>query len=173
MNPFTSHPINIAGNIALLDEISQGRAYLGMARGAWLEFIGLNPEKPILALKEAFESISHLLKQSPEPYNGKIFHTKGGDALRWNLFRQKIPMLLGTWGPKMVQACVNYVSEIKIGGTANPEVIPWMRNLISKATSRNSSNPSNVDIVVGAVSVVDFDGEKARKLAKKEVSLYL
>src|SRR5215210_1760289 len=32
VNPFTCHPINIAGNIALLDEAAQGRAYLGLAR---------------------------------------------------------------------------------------------------------------------------------------------
>src|SRR5215210_7338399 len=32
VNPFTCHPINIAGNIALLDEASGGRAYLGLAR---------------------------------------------------------------------------------------------------------------------------------------------
>ena len=40
VNPFTCHPINIAGNIALLDEASQGRAYLGLARGAWLDSLG-------------------------------------------------------------------------------------------------------------------------------------
>src|SRR5215468_3499573 len=32
VNPFTCHPINIAGNIALIDEASQGRSYLGIAR---------------------------------------------------------------------------------------------------------------------------------------------
>ena len=33
VNPFTCHPINMAGNIALIDEAAQGRAYLGIARG--------------------------------------------------------------------------------------------------------------------------------------------
>src|SRR5918911_2149924 len=50
VNPFTCHPINIAGNIALIDEASNGRAYLGLARGAWLEFVGLAPERPVMAL---------------------------------------------------------------------------------------------------------------------------
>src|SRR5215213_901966 len=40
VNPFTCHLINIAGNIALIDEAAQGRAYLGMARGSWLDFVG-------------------------------------------------------------------------------------------------------------------------------------
>ncbi len=40
MNPFTCHPITLAGHVALLDEASRGRAYLGLARGAWLDFLG-------------------------------------------------------------------------------------------------------------------------------------
>lgn len=173
VNPFTSHPINIAGNIALLDEISRGRVYLGLARGSWLDFVGLIPRNPISSLKEAFECITHLLSQSHKPYKGKIYPTIGGDSLRWKLLRKHIPMLLGTWGPKMVHACINYVSEIKIGGTANPGVVHWMRNLITTATENNSENATKVRIVIGAVSVVDYDGEKARELAKKEVALYL
>lgn len=171
VNPFTCHPINIAGNIALLDEISQGRAYLGLARGAWLDFVGINPHNPISSLKEAFECIANLLSQSREPYKGKIYPTAGGDSLRWILLRKHIPMLLGTWGPKMVQACVDYVSEIKIGGTTNPRVVQWMRKLITTATE--TENALKVGIVIGAVSVVDYDGEKARELAKKEIALYL
>ena len=30
VNPFVTHPIDIAGNIALLDELSNGRTYLGL-----------------------------------------------------------------------------------------------------------------------------------------------
>src|SRR5215470_12560903 len=68
LNPFTCHPIDIAGNIALLDEASAGRAYLGLARGAWLDFAGLHPPRPVTALREAFECVRHLLSQSRAPY---------------------------------------------------------------------------------------------------------
>ena len=52
VNPFTCHPITIAGNIALLDEASHGRAYLGLARGGWLDCVGLHPQRPIPALRK-------------------------------------------------------------------------------------------------------------------------
>ena len=32
-NPFTQHPYEIAGGLAVLDTVSSGRAYLGLARG--------------------------------------------------------------------------------------------------------------------------------------------
>jgi len=37
MNPYTTHPMEIAGQIAYVDAVSGGRAYLGLARGAWLD----------------------------------------------------------------------------------------------------------------------------------------
>ena len=55
VNPFTCHPINIAGNIALIDEAAQGRAYLGLARGSWLDFVGLEPQRGVTALREALK----------------------------------------------------------------------------------------------------------------------
>src|SRR5882724_1925861 len=73
VNPFTCHPINIAGNIALIDEASQGRAYLGLARGAWLDFVGIEPQRPVTALREALECVRHLLSRSKEPYHGEVF----------------------------------------------------------------------------------------------------
>lgn len=173
VNPFTCHPINIAGNIALIDEASQGRAYLGLARGAWLDFVGLDPPQPLTALREAFECVRHLLRQSPEPYRGKVFSLAGGDTPRWKILRPHIPMLLGTWGRKTIQACIKLIDEVKIGGTANPDVIPLIRSAIGKAASTVGGNPQAIGLAVGAVTVVDRDGQAARTLARRKAALYL
>ena len=53
LNPFTLHPYEIAGQIAFLDAASAGRAYVGLARGAWLDRLGLEEERPLRALREA------------------------------------------------------------------------------------------------------------------------
>ena len=34
LNPFTLHPYEIAGQVAMLDPVSGGRAFLGIAKGA-------------------------------------------------------------------------------------------------------------------------------------------
>lgn len=173
VNPFTCHPINIAGNIAILDECSQGRAYLGLARGAWLDYVGLQPKHPTQQLKEAMMCIRHLLKQSTDPYPSSYFPLAGGDSLRWKILRSKIPFLIGTWGPKTIQACIHEITEVKLGGTANPDVVPWIKTHIINATSKIGRDSAEVGVVIGAVSVVDQDGDKARALARKEVALYL
>lgn len=163
-NPFTCHPVNLAANIALIDEASGGRAYLGFARGAWLDFVGLRPERPVTALREAMVCVRHLLGRSTDPFTGTVFSLAGGDTLRWEAIRADIPFLLGSWGPRMLHEGLPLVDEVKLGGTANPEVGPWFRE-----------RTGNVDVglVVGAVTVVDDDGARARALARREVALYL
>jgi 5,10-methylenetetrahydromethanopterin reductase len=173
VNPFTCHPINIAGNIALLDQASEGRAYLGIARGAWLEFLGLQPQRPVAALREALECVRHLLARSTEPYAGEMFRLAGGDALRWDIRRPDVPFLLGAWGARAIRACASLVDEIKIGGTVNPQVIPHVRAEIDAAAHAVGHGPHEVGIVVGAVTVVDRDGAAARALARRKAALYL
>ncbi len=172
-NPFTCHPLNLAGNITLIDEASQGRAYLGLVRGGWLGFLGLEPARPVTALREAFECIRHLLSGSKEPYPGEIFPLAGGESLRWPVYRPDIPFLLGTWGSKTIHACLPYITEIKIGGTANPGVIPQVQAAIAEAAQASQRHPAEVGLVVGAVTVVDQDGQAARRLARREAALYV
>lgn len=172
VNPFTCHPVTIAGQIAQIDEASQGRTYLGLARGGWLDFVGLEPERPVRALREAFACIAHLLSGDTAPLAGDVFPLAGGDTLRWPVLRREIPYLLGTWGTQTIAACVDYVDEVKIGGSANPDLIPYYRTVLAEATAQNERQ-RRVEIVLGAVTVVDADGKVARELARREVALYV
>ena len=126
--------------MALLAEAANGRrTYLGMARGAWLDFVGLQPEKPIAALQEAIACVRHLWSQSKEPLVGEHFPLVGGDSLRWSLPQTDVPILLGTWGEKTIHACLSQVQAVKLGGTANPGAVRWLRELVGES----------VEIVVG------------------------
>ena len=77
VNPFTCHPINIAGNMALIDEASNGRAYLGLARGGWLDFVGVHPKQAVKSLREAFTCIQHLLSGSTDALEQDIYPVAG------------------------------------------------------------------------------------------------
>jgi 5,10-methylenetetrahydromethanopterin reductase len=173
VNPFTCHPLNIAGNIALLDEASQGRAYLGLARGAWLDWLGIEPARPIVALREAFACIRHLLTRSPAPYTGEVFRLAGGDSLRWQILRPEVPLLLGTWGVQTIRACAPYIAEVKVGGTANPALIRHIVAVVRDAAVRAGREAHAIQVVAGAVTVVDRNGERARALARRHAAMYL
>jgi len=173
VNPFTCHPVTIAGNAALIDEASGGRAYLGLARGAWLDFLGVQPARPVTALREAFECIRHLLRRSKEPYRGGVFQLGGGDALRWNIARPELPFLLGSWGLRTIRACIREIAEVKVGGSANPALVPRYRAEIDAAAVGAGRQAGDVGLAFGCVSVVDRDGRAARALARRKAAPYL
>ena len=161
-NPYTQHPYEIAGQVAALDLASHGRAYLGLARGSWLADVGLSQPKPLTRLREAAAFIRALL--AGEPYVGEIFRLAPGAQLNYQPERTDVPLLIGTWGARTAALAGEIADEVKIGGTTNPAVVGVMRERIGSP---------DVGIVVGAVTVVDEDGDRARALARTEVAKYM
>ena len=173
LNPFALHPVEIAGQIAALDLASSGRAYLGLARGAWLEKLGIQPARPVRALREAAEIVRLLLARDRGGYRGEIFSVAPGTSLQFNVQRSRVPLLIGTWSPKTSALAGEIADEVKIGGTANPAMVRRMRELIDVGTQRAGRSSDDVGIVVGAVTVVAEDGAAARRLARSAVAMYL
>jgi 5,10-methylenetetrahydromethanopterin reductase len=164
LNPFTVHPVEIAGQIAVLDAASDGRAFLGLARGAWLENLGVDQSEPVTAIREAWEVVSRLLAGDESGFAGERFSLPAGSRLRYERRRPGVPLLVGTWSPKLAAFAGEVAQELKVGGSANPDVVPVMRERIGN---------DDVRIVLGAVTVVDEDGERARAIARREVGMYL
>jgi 5,10-methylenetetrahydromethanopterin reductase len=150
LNPFTLHPYEIAGQIAMLDSVSHGRAFLGLAKGAWLEQLGIDEQRPLAGLKEAVAIIRALLAGDQAGVAGERFTLAPGTVLSYPRTRESVPLLIGTWGPATARWAGTVADEVKIGGTANSDLVPIIREWID--------NPS-VRVVVGSVSVVDEDGE--------------
>jgi 5,10-methylenetetrahydromethanopterin reductase len=64
-------------------------------------------------------------------------------------------------------------SEVKIGGTANPALLAPARKSLAHGEVRAHRPPGETGLVCGAVTVVDDDGARARRLARAEVAMYL
>ena len=163
LNPFTLHPAEIAGQIAALDAVSSGRAYLGLVQGSWLDALGIEPRRPLTAIREAVEVIRRLLAGDESGFEGEQFSLAQGARLRYEPLRADVPLLIGTWGVRVAAYAGEVAAELKIGGTANPDLVPVMRSRIGNDLVR---------IVVGAVTVVDDDAEAARQRAREEAALY-
>jgi 5,10-methylenetetrahydromethanopterin reductase len=163
LNPFTVHPVEIAGQVAALDAVSSGRAYLGLVQGSWLDALGMDPSRPLTALREAVEVIRRLLAGDDSGFEGEQFSLVPGARLRYEPLRAEVPLLIGTWGVRIAAYAGDVAAELKIGGTTNPDLVPVMRARIGN---------DRVRIVVGAVTVVDKDADAARQLAREEAALY-
>jgi 5,10-methylenetetrahydromethanopterin reductase len=164
LNPFSVHPVEIAGQTAILDAATEGRAFLGLARGAWLETLGVDQSDPANAIREAWEVIRRLLEGDDSGYEGKRFSLPPDARLRFAVARRSVPLLVGTWSPRLAAFAGEAAQELKVGGSANPDVLAVVRKWVD--------NP-DVRIVLGAVTVVDDDGDRARTIARREVAMYL
>jgi 5,10-methylenetetrahydromethanopterin reductase len=56
-HPYLSHPVQIAANLAHLDELSGGRAVLGIGRGSMYELVGRENPSTMAGLREAIKII--------------------------------------------------------------------------------------------------------------------
>jgi len=164
LNPFTLHPYEIAGQTAVLDAVSGGRAFLGLAKGAWLDRLGLEEQRPLAALREAAEIVRALLAGDTAGVDGERFTLAPGTVLAYPRERDEVPLLIGTWGRETARWAGTVADELKIGGSANPDLLPVFRGWID--------NP-NVQLVIGCVTVVDTDGAWARAHAEAMVQPYL
>jgi 5,10-methylenetetrahydromethanopterin reductase len=176
LNPYTQHPYEIAGGLAALDAASGGRAYLGLARGTWLEAIGIDQRRPLAHLRDTAAIVRALLSGDDRGYSGAAYRLAAGIRLhgrRPDPEGRLPPLLVGTWGPRGAALAGEIADAIKVGGSANPAIVPLIRDRVRVGGQTARRPLDQVRVVVGAVTVVDRDGAAARRRARTEVAKYL
>ncbi len=164
LNASTLHPVEIAGQVAALDLASDGRAFLGLAVGAWLDEVGIAPRRPVQTVAETWEVVSRLLAGDRSGFEGELFRLEPGRSLAYRPRRASVPLLVGTWSPRLTAFARERADELKLGGSANPALARLTRERLGGA---------DLGLVAGAVTVVDPDGRRARAYARARVAPYL
>jgi 5,10-methylenetetrahydromethanopterin reductase len=172
--PSRIHPIDIAAQTALLADVARDGVYIGVARGAWLEDHGIEEkQQPIQAIREAVDVIRYMLSGEDGGYQGRVYQIAPHVRAPYPLPEQSIPILIGTWGRKLCAIAGEIADEVKVGGSANPDIVPVIRSYIAAGEQAAGREVGSVGAVMGAVSVIDEDREAARQAARRSVALYL
>ena len=172
-NPYSMHPYEIAGQVAALDLASAGRAYCGLARGTWLGDVGVDQPRPLSRLREAAQYVRLLLAQDTGGFEGREFQMAPGTSFCFTLQRPRVPLLIGSWGPKGLALAGEIADEVKLGGSANPDVVAVARERLAVGEAAAGRPAGSTRVCLGAVTVVAEDGEAARAEARTEVAMYL
>jgi 5,10-methylenetetrahydromethanopterin reductase len=165
LNPYTVHPVELAGQVAALDLASGGRAFLGLAAGAWLDEAGVGQPRPRQTIAEAWEIVARLLAGDRSGFAGRVFSLAPGAQLAYRPHRTRVPLLVGTWSPQLTAFASEHADELKLGGSANPALVRLTRERLGPA--------ARTGVVAGAVTVVDTDGARARAWARRQVAPYV
>jgi 5,10-methylenetetrahydromethanopterin reductase len=174
VSPSRMQPIDIAADTALLASLASVGAYLGVARGAWLEDHGVTDVKrPIQAIRETIQIVRKLLSGEAGGYEGEIYKIAPHVRVSYLLPEKPVPIMIGSWGKKLCALAGELADEVKVGGSANPDVVAVMQSYIAEGEQIAGRKPGSVSVVLGAVTVVDEDRAAARQAAREAAVLYL
>lgn len=170
-NPYTRHPALTAAAIATVDELSGGRATLGLGAGAGLDAFGIDRASPARALREAVEIVRELtagrrVERGPEA----MFPVTA--SLDFAPPRQ-VPVYLAARGPRILRLAGEVADGVVIGGLARPAGIRYARDQVDAGLAAAGRPPGAVDVVSWLYICADDDPERARLAVAKIVLVSL
>lgn len=163
-NPYTRNVAVTASAIATLDELSGGRAVLGIGPGdkATFDTLGIEWVKPVTTLKESVEVIRKLLAGERVSFDGKIVKLAGA-ALAVKP-HSNVPVYIGAQGPKMLETA-GAIGDGVLINASNPKDFEAAIPLIKKGAESAGKKIEDIDVAAYACMSVDKKSEKAKQAA--------
>ncbi|MFQ6129973.1 MAG: 5,10-methylenetetrahydromethanopterin reductase [Candidatus Hadarchaeaceae archaeon] len=163
-NPYLIHPAVVASAIASIDEISNGRAILGISAGdrTILGSLGVKLERPLGTVSESIQIIRKLLTGDRINFEGKIFRLKG---VKLN-FKPKhgIPIYMGAQGPGMLRLA-GKISDGVLVNASHPLDLNYAISQIRRGSDEAGRDLREIDFAAYTSFSVASSDEEARKAA--------
>lgn len=167
-HPYLRHPADTAACIAALDELSGGRAILGLGAGSMLDAIEVRLERPLVAVRETAELVQRLLARDRTPYDGDLFRAREDAQFFWEPVRPRVPTFVGAYAPRMVAEAPRWIDELRPPGMWAPE---FFRDVQRRAREAAGDDGFRVGCDVW-ISIGD-DRDEARALGRRILAQFL
>jgi 5,10-methylenetetrahydromethanopterin reductase len=172
MNTFTDTPAAIASFMCTLNEISEGRAVLGIGPGdlSTLPKLAIDAAKPVARLKEGVQQIKALCagEEVKKTGNMEFFDYDGAKLTGVTLPAKKkqIPTYIGAQGPKML-ALAGEIGDGALINASNPKDFAIAIPLIKEACDAiDEKKFKKFDVGAYTAMSIDQSEKKARNAAK-------
>jgi F420-dependent oxidoreductase-like protein len=106
VNIYSRSPGALAQHFATLDQLSGGRALIGIGTSGpnvIEHFHGVKFDKPFTRTREYVEIINRLMRQEKLNYDGEVYKLSRGFTLRFDPVRPHIPIFIASITPKSVR----------------------------------------------------------------------
>ncbi len=158
-NPYVRSPAITAAAVATLDELSNGRATLGIGPGdkATFDALGIEWTKPVSTIKDAITMMSTLMSGGKTESGAQLGGVKA--------VQEKIPIYMGAQGPMMLKTAGGF-SDGALINASNPKDFEAAVPMIKEGASDAGKSISDVDIAAYTCCSIDDDAKKAMGAAK-------
>jgi 5,10-methylenetetrahydromethanopterin reductase len=163
-DPYTRHPAITAAAIATLDELSGGRARLGIGAGiAGFENLDIQLRHPATAVAEAIDTIRPLLAGQTTTVEGKVVTLRGGHLLF--PARADLPIYVAAAGPRMLKTAGSVADGIIVAHLAQADALRQRLMPALEATRRRPDALrviARLDVTINGLSLVALDAARVR-----------
>ncbi len=168
-NPYLVHPTVTAAAVATLNEISGGRALLGISAGDpfFLATVGIKQRKPVIAVREAVHIARELLAGNRLSFEGEFFSCRNA-GLRFKPVN-KIPIYIGGRRRRMLELAGS-VADGALINASHPNDIKESIEYVEKGLRSSGRTPRTFDFVAYLAVSVGNDVKRAREVVRGVVS---
>ena len=172
VNPYTLHPAEMAMMAATLDEYSGGRFNLGLSSGAkdFLNWVGIEPQKPRTAVVETTQAINALLSGDVTDHSGHFINWTDEAYMRFEALR-RVPIYIGAMSPNMLRSIGAYAD----GGLPllfPPEHYQHVMPYIKEGAESAGRDLSEIDVAACVWCSIADDAEAAKDALREKVAYY-
>jgi 5,10-methylenetetrahydromethanopterin reductase len=168
-NPYLVHPAVTAAAIATLDELSKGRAVLGISSGDpfFLSTVGVESRRPLTAVREAIHITRELLAGKQINFSGEAFVCRGA-RLRFKPIA-KVPIYVGGRGPRMLELAGSLADGVLINASEYDDIRECVQHIKNGAESVGRKL-KELDVVAYMATSINTDIVRARDSARTVVA---
>ena len=171
-NPYVRHPAVVATTLATLNEVSQGRAFLGIGVGAGLSRLGLDQSSPARRLEEFLLVVGKLLSGEELDWDGSTYQIRGAQIARD--IACDIPVVVGTRSRQVAMLAGRVADAVVVGAREmRADALERYRDWVHQGARAVGRDPAEVEIAPRVTLCVSQDGEMARRSVTLYTAHYL
>lgn len=165
-DPYSRHPALIAMAIATLDELSGGRAQLGLGTGAGgFAEMHIPHERPVRAVREAIELIRAMLTGSIVNYTGEMYHLDGARLTAPTL--HPVPIFVASHGAQMLRLCGRIADGILLANMGRRAAIDHALAAVREGETAEGRSPGTVAIHLRLETLISDRDDEAIAVMRK------
>jgi len=174
VNIHSRPPSTTAQSIASLDEISGGRAVLGLGAGSPKiaeDWHGVPFDKPVERMREYVQVVRAMLAGQRMDHHGTFYHAKDF-RMAARTVQERLPVYLAALGPRMVEL----VGESADGWLPNyvaPRYLPVLRARIEAGAARMGRKAADIMTSYRIITCASGDGEQARAAVRQDLGFVI
>ncbi len=150
VNPYTRNPTSLAMAVATLDEVSGGRAQLGLGTSSPAlihDQMGIESGKPVTVMNETTEIVRGLLAGETVDFQGERFVYQGA-RLEVRPVQPRVPIFFAAMGPQMLRLAGAVADGVLLNVGASTEYVSWAVDQVYAAA--DASGRARSDLTIAA-----------------------